>query len=501
MEATAEKIHATNNVTDNLHDNAGATLLQQAIAATRQTAPDETAALLRALTTQAMQGVVCWDKNLPVTITNAIAALDRIISAQLAQVMHCSRLQQLEGSWRGLRHLVWGSETGTMLKIRMLNVGKAEISRDLAKAVEFDQSQLFRRIYEHEFGTAGGEPYGALIGDFEFGNDATDIDMLKNLSHIAAAGFAPFIAAAAPSMFGLQSHTELAAPRDLAKIFDAAEYTRWRGFRETEDARFVTLVLPRVLARLPYGQATQPIEGFRFEEFPLDNLGRNTATDHADYCWMNAAYVMGSVLTRAFAEYGWCTHIRGAENGGRVDGLPLHSFVSEDGDISNKCPTEIGLADRREAELSRLGFLPLCHYKNTDYAVFFGAQTSQKPKKFDTPDASANAAISAQLPYLMATSRIAHYLKVMARDKVGSFLEAQDAENWLNHWIGSYCNSNPGASAETRARFPLAEARVEVREVAGMPGTYNAVAWLRPWLQMEELSASLRLVASIPKSS
>jgi len=481
-------------------EKSASNLLQQAIAATRQTAPDEAAALLRALTQQAMQGVVRWDRNLPVTITNAIAALDRILSAQLAKVMHSPRFQQLEGSWRGLQHLVFDSETGTMLKIRVLNVSKTEISRDLAKAVEFDQSQLFRRIYDQEFGTAGGEPYGALIGDFEFGNDVVDIDTLKNLSHIAAAGFAPFIAAAAPSMFGLQSHTELAAPRDLAKIFDAAEYARWRGFRDSEDARFVTLVLPRVLARMPYGEATLPVEGFRYEEFPLDGQGRNTAADHADYCWMNASYVMGAVLTRAFAEYGWCTHIRGAENGGRVNGLPLHSFVSEDGDISHKCPTEIGLADRREAELSKLGFLPLCHYKNTDYAVFFGAQTVQKPKKFDSPDACANAAISAQLPYLMATSRIAHYLKVMARDKVGSFLEAQDAEDWLNRWIGGYCNSNPGASAETRARFPLAEARIEVREVAGMPGAYNAVAWMRPWLQMEELSASLRLVASIPTS-
>lgn len=478
----------------------GITLLQQAVAATRQTPRDEVEALLRALTQQAMQGTVRWDKNLTVTITQAIAVLDAIISAQLAQVMHHEKFQRLEGSWRGLQHLVFNSETGSQLKIRVLNISKSEINRDLTKAVEFDQSQLFRRIYESEFGSAGGEPYGALVGDFEFSHHPDDIATLTNLSHIAAAGFTPFIAAAGPAMFGFESHTELARPRDLEKIFDAAEYARWRSFRDSDDARFVTLVMPRVLARLPYGSASCAIDAFRYEELPLDRQGRAVAVDHNSYCWMNAAYVMGAVMTRAFAEYGWCTSIRGAEGGGKVAGLPLHSFISEDGDTDHKCPTEIGLADRREAELSKLGFLPLCHYKNTDYAAFFGAQTTQKPKKFDSPDATANAAISTRLPYIMATARIAHYLKVMARDKVGSFMEAGNAEDWLNQWIGNYCNSNPGASAETRARFPLAAARIEVTEVAGAPGSYNAVAWLRPWLQMEELTASLRLVASIPKS-
>ena len=320
------------------------------------------------------------------------------------------------------------------------------------------------------------------------------------MSHIGAAGFCPFIAAAGPGMFGFNSFTELSKPRDLEKIFDSAEYTKWRSFRDSEDARFVTLTMPRVLARLPYGEATKPIEAFNYEEATTDAAGRHVEQGHDDYCWMNAAYSMGTTLTKAFAEYGWCTSIRGAEGGGKVEGLPSHVFVSDDGDTDQKCPTEIGITDRREAELSKLGFLPLCHYKNTDYAVFFGAQTTQKPKKFDSPDATANAEISARLPYIMATSRIAHFLKVMARDKVGSFMEASDAEQWLNEWIAKYVNGSPGASAEMKARFPLAEATVEVKEVPGQPGVYSAVAWMRPWLQMEELTASLRLVASIPKA-
>ena len=301
-------------------------------------------------------------------------------------------------------------------------------------------------------------------------------------------------------MFGFESFTELSKPRDLEKIFDSAEYIKWRSFRDSEDSRFVTLTMPRVLARLPYGQNTKPIDAFNFEEAELDAAGRHKAKGHDEYTWMNAAYAMGTTLTKAFAEYGWCTTIRGAEGGGKIEGLPSHVFVSDDGDTDQKCPTEIGITDRREAELSKLGFLPLCHYKNTDYAVFFGAQTTQKPKKFDDPDATANAAISARLPYIMATSRIAHFLKVMARDKIGSFMEASEAEEWLNRWINNYVNVNADSSAEMKARYPLAEARIEVKEMPGMPGAYSAVAWLRPWLQMEELTASLRMVASIPKA-
>ncbi len=472
----------------------GFSVLEQAIGATKQTERNQAEDLLRVLTEQALNGTVTWDKNLTVTITKAISGIDALISKQLSEIMRHEKIQKLEGSWRGLHHLVFNSETSATLKIKMLNASKSELSKDLAKAAEFDQSQLFKKLYEDEFGTAGGEPYGALIGDYEFSNHPDDIEMLMNVSHIAAAGFSPFIAAAGPDMFGLESYTDLAKPRDLEKIFLGPEYAKWRSFRDSEDSRFVTLVMPRVLARLPYGESTKPVEAFNYEEF----IDRPAGADHDDYCWMNASYVMGSVLTNAFSEYGWCTAIRGAEGGGKVSNLPSYTFVSEDGDVDQKCPTEIGLADRREAELSKLGFLPLCHYKNTDYAVFFGAQTTQKPKKYDDPDATANAAISARLPYIMATSRIAHYLKVMGRDKVGSYLEAQNAELLLNRWISQYCNSSNSSDPDMKARYPLAEAQISVKEVAGAPGSYEAVAYLRPWLQMEELSTSLSLVAKIP---
>lgn len=474
--------------------------LEQAISATKQTSRDETEELLKTLTQEAMAGTVKWDKNLTVTINNAIDAIDKVMSRQLAAIMQNEKFQKLEGSWRGLNHLVMNTETSAGLKLRMLNISKKELGKDLEKAVEFDQSQIFKKIYEAEFGIAGGEPYGAIVGDFEFSGHPDDLDMLTSMSNVAAAGFCPFISAADPKMFGFDSFTELSKPRDLEKIFDSAEYIKWRSFRDSEDSRFVTLTMPRVLARLPYGSATKPVEAFNFEEAAMDSDGRQLESDHEEYCWMNAAYAMGTTLTQSYAEYGWCTSIRGAEGGGKVEGLPSHTFVSDDGDVDSKCPTEIGITDRREAELSKLGFLPLCHYKNTDYAVFFGAQTTQKPKKFDDPAATANAEISARLPYIMATSRIAHFLKVMARDKIGSFMEVSDAENWLNDWISSYVNASPGASAEMKARFPLAEANIEVKEVPGQPGVYSAVAWMRPWLQMEELSASLRMVASIPKA-
>lgn len=475
--------------------------LEQAIGATKQTPRDEAEDLLKALTSEAMKGTVKWDKNLSVTINNAIAAIDRVMSQQLSTIMRHEKFQKLEGSWRGLNYLVMNSETGANLKLRMMSISKKELSRDLERAVEFDQSETFKKIYESEFGIAGGQPYGALIGDYEFSSHPDDINLLTNMSNIAAASFAPFISAADPSMFGFESYTELSKPRDLEKIFDSAEYIKWRSFRESEDSRFVTLTMPRVLARLPYGAETKPIDAFNFEEGNTDTDGRQLSREHDDYCWMNAAYTMGTTMTSAFAQYGWCTTIRGAEGGGKVEGLPSHVFMSDDGDMDQKCPTEIGITDRREAELSKLGFLPLCHYKNTDYAVFFGAQTTQKPYKYDDPDATANAAISARLPYIMATSRIAHYLKVMARDKIGSFMEASDAESTLNAWISNYVNSMPEATAEMKARYPLREAQIIVKEVPGSPGVYHAEAQLRPWLQMEELTTTLKLVAQIKKPS
>ncbi|PZO74674.1 MAG: type VI secretion system contractile sheath large subunit [Mesorhizobium amorphae] len=473
-------------------------LLDQVIAATRQTEPDRAADLLRTLTDEALKGTVVYNRNLTVTLNSAISQIDATISRQLSKIMQSEAFTKLEGSWRGLHHLVQNTETSANLKIRVLNASARDLSRDLSKAVEFDQSRLFKAIYEDEFGTPGGEPMGAIVGDYEFSNSFEDVQLLQGLAAISAAAFAPLISAASPKLFGFEDFRDLARPRDLEKIFDTVEYIKWRSFRDSEDSRFVTLTMPRVLARLPYGPETVRVDEFNFDE-TIDR--ENSQLPHENYTWMNAAYVLGARLTNAFAINGWCTAIRGAENGGKVEDLPMHLFQSDDGDLDVKCPTEVGITDRRDAELGKLGFLPLCHYKNTDYAVFFGAQTANKPKKYDRPEATANAAISARLPYMMATSRFAHYLKVMGRDKIGSFMEAEDTENWLNRWISGYVNAADDAGEEMRAKFPLRAAKVTVEEVAGRPGSYNAVAWLRPWLQMEELTTSLRMVARIPEKN
>lgn len=472
-------------------------LLDQAIAATRQTDPDRATELLQTLTREALSGTVVYSKSLTKTLNEAINKIDNKLSKQLAAIMHHPDFAKLEGTWRGLNYLVMNSETGVGLKIKVINCSKKELHKNLTKASEFDQSGIFKKIYESEFGTPGGEPFGALIGDYEFTNHPDDLELLSQISNVSAAAFAPFISAASPKLFGFDDFTELSKPRDLEKIFDTIEYAKWRSYRESDDSRFVTLTMPRTLARLPYGVATKPIEEFEYEEGNVDN-GISRPMGHDEYCWMNSSYVMGARLTDAFAQHGWCTAIRGAEGGGMVQNLPSHVFTSDDGDLDQQCPTEIGITDRREAELSKLGFLPLCHYKSTDYAVFFGAQTTQKPKKYDRPEATANAAISARLPYIMATARFAHYLKIMARDKIGSFMEPSDCEAWLNRWILNYVNGNTEAGQDMKAKFPLAEAKIEVKEIPGKPGSYNAVAWLRPWLQLEELTTSLRMVARIP---
>ena len=457
--------------------------------------------LVRSLVEEALRGTVQFDKNISRTISNAIAQIDAVMSRQLAEILHHPDYQKLEGSWRGLHHLVMNSETGADLKIRVMNIGKRELFKDLDKAIEFDQSQIFKKIYEAEFGSPGGEPYGALIGDYEFTNHPEDIDLLAKVSQVGAAGFCPFVTASGPELLGMESFTELSKPRDLEKIFLDESYTKWRSFRDSDDSRFVVLTMPRSLSRLPYGKNTKVVEEFDFEEVELDEKGNAKPVPHSHYAWMNTSYVLGSRLTDAYAKFGWCTAIRGAENGGKVEGLPAHVFTADDGDKDLKCPTEIAITDRREAELSKLGFLPLCHYKNTDYAVFFGAQTAQKAKKYDRPEATANASISARLPYIMATSRIAHFLKVIARDKIGSFMERQDCEEWLKRWIANYVSTDPHPSDDVKARYPLAEAEIKVEEIPGAPGSYNAVAWLRPWLQLEELTTSLRMVAKIPAAA
>lgn len=443
---------------------------------------------------QVMSGELTMTKNMDLAINSRIAEIDRLLSSQLNEIMHHEDFQKLEGSWRGIHHLVSNSLTGTQLKIRMMSVNKAELLKDFERALEFDQSSMFKKIYEEEYGTFGGAPYGALIGDFEFGNHPQDMALLEKMSQVAAAAHAPFFSAASAGMFGWDTFSEMTEVRDIAKIFDRTEYMKWRSFRESEDSRYVGLTMPHVLGRQPYGAATKPTETFSFEE---DVDGK----DHKKYLWSNAAYALGVRLTESFSMHGWCVAIRGVEGGGLVDGLPTHTFQTDEGEVAMKCPTEVAITDRREKEFADNGFIPLVHCKGTDYAAFFAVQSANKAKKYDTDAANANARLSTQMQYIMATSRFAHYLKAMVRDKIGSFMSRDEASIFLNRWINNYVLDSDIANSEAKAKRPLREARIDVAEVPGKPGVYRAVAFLRPHFQLDELSVSLRLVAELPKSA
>jgi type VI secretion system protein ImpC len=451
--------------------------------------------IISELVSQVMDGTVVVSDNLAATIDARVAELDAMISSQLSAVMHAPEFQKLESSWTGLQYLVKNSATGTNLKIKMMNATKKELVKDFQSALEFDQSTMFKKVYEEEFGTFGGAPFGALIGDFEITRQPEDMYFIEQMSHVAAAAHAPFISSASPELFGLETYSDLGKPRDLSKVFDTVEYAKWKTFRESEDARYVGLTLPRFLGRMPYHPADgATVEGFNYVE-DVDG------TDHHKYLWCNAAYAFGSKLTAAFEDFGWCAAIRGVEGGGLVEDLPTHTFKTDEGEVALKCPTEIAITDRREKELSDLGFISLVHCKNTDYAAFFGAQSTQKARKYNTDSANANAVLSAQLQYIFAVSRIAHYMKAMMRDKIGSFASASNVEDFLNRWLTQYVLLDDNASQEQKAQFPLREASVQVSEVPGRPGVYRAVSFLRPHFQLDELSVSLRLVAELPQSS
>jgi type VI secretion system protein ImpC len=427
-------------------------------------------------------------------INARIAQIDHLLSIQLNEILHHPQFQKLESTWRGLKYLLDHSSCSSMLKIRVLNTSKKELLRDLQRAPEFDQSALFKKIYEEEYGIFGGEPIAALIGDYEFGRGPEDMELIEKISQVAAAAHAPFLSAASAELLNLDSFANLGAPRDLGKIFDSTEYAKWKSFRQSEDSRYVALTMPHVLMRLPYGKATKPIDGFNYEE-GVDG------TDHSKYLWGNAAYALGARLTSAFADYGWCAAIRGVEGGGLVEGLPAHTFRTDEGDVALKCPTEVAITDRREKELADQGFVPLVHCKGTDYAAFFSVQSCNKPKHYDLEAANANARLSSQLPYLLAVCRFAHYMKSIMRDKIGSFTSRSETERFLNQWIMQYVTEDDRASQATKSQYPLREARIEVTEVAGKPGAYRAVAFLRPHFQLEELTVSLRLVAELPQSA
>ncbi|WP_375320047.1 type VI secretion system contractile sheath large subunit [Aliivibrio logei] len=472
-------------------------ILDRAITATAQTPVDTTKELLSILTSQALDGTVAWDKNLTLTIEKAINAIDTKISDQLSSVMQNSDFQKLEGTWLGLQKLVKNSELGSDLKIKLADYTKDELLVQFEDAPAIDRSRFFNMVYQEEFGTAGGQPYGALIGDYEFGYGDEDVALLRYMGEVASASHAPFIAAASASMFDFTTYSTFSDGKPVAAGFDSPAYVSWNAFRASDDSRYVALTLPKTLARQPYGAQTVPVKSFDFEELKTRNNGQQIIGSDEDFVWSNAAYEFGLLLTRSFTEFGWCTAVRGTESGGKVENLPSFAYYSDAGDLLQKCPTEVNLTDEREKELSELGFLPLVHYKNTNYAVFMGAQTAHKPKGSFDPDAMANAAISARLPYTMASSRIAQCLKVMGRDLIGSNVNPKDVEKDLNAWIHKYVNPN-AIGNESKARHPLVEAKVTVEEQAGRPGSYSAVAYLRPWLQMEELSTSLRMVANIP---
>ena len=447
--------------------------------------------MVKQFISEVLAGSITMARDTEAMLNARIAQIDKLVSMQLDEVLHHPDFQKLEGTWRGLRYLLAQSETGESLKVKVLNVPKKDLLRDLQRAPEFDQSALFKKVYEEEYGVFGGSPFGALLGDYEFDRSGQDIELLEKIAQVASASHAPFLTGTSPDLLNLESFAQIDAPRDMAKIFDSSEFAKWKAFRATEDSRYVALTLPRILLREPFGSETVPVESFQYEE-------EASGTDNGRYLWGNAAWALGARVNQAFAAYGWCACIRGVESGGLVEELPVHNFKTDSGDVAMNGPTEAYITDRREKELADLGFAPLVRQKNAANACFFSVQSAQKAKVYNTDAATANARISAQLPYIFAVSRFAHYLKAMMRDKIGGYMAREEAEKFLNSWIMNYVIANDDAPASMKAQRPLKEARIEVVEVAGKPGAYRAVAFLRPHFQLDELSMSMRLVADLP---
>jgi type VI secretion system protein ImpC len=459
-------------------------------------AKDEVESAVSTLAEYVLKGVATVSDDTIKSIQDIIAEIDRKLTEQVNLILHHGEFQKLESAWRGLHYLVNNTETDENLKIRVMNISKKELAKTLKKfkGISWDQSPLFKKLYEEEFGQFGGEPFGCLVGDYHFDHFPPDVELLSQISQISAASHCPFISGLSPTTLQMESWGELANPRDLTKIFSTPEYASWRSLRESDDARYIGLAMPRFLARLPYGEKTNPIDEFSFEE---DTSG----ADSSKYAWANSAYAMATNINRSFKLYGWCSRIRGIESGGAVENLPVHAFPTDDGGVDMKCPTEIAISDRREAELAKAGFMPLIHKKNSDFAAFIGAQSLHKPAEYEDPDATANANLGARLPYLFATCRFAHYLKCIVRDKIGSFKEKDDMQRWLNNWVMQYVDGNPATSSETtKAMKPLAAAEVRVEEVEGNPGYYRSQFFLRPHYQLEGLTVSLRLVSKLPSA-
>jgi type VI secretion system protein ImpC len=491
---SAKQSSATANNTQVIESSEFSSLLNREFKPKTEQAREAVEQAVQTLARQALESATTISNDAYQTVESIIAELDRKMSEQLNLILHHNELQQLEGAWRGLHYLVNNTEVSEHLKIRVMNISKKDLHRTMRryKGVGWDQSPIFKKVYEEEYGQFGGEPFGALVGDYHFDHSAQDVELLGEMAKVAASAHCPFIAGASPSTLQMESWQELANPRDLTKIFGNSEYAAWRSLRDSDDAKYIGLAMPRFLARLPYGINTNPVDDFNFEE-------ETAGGDHGKYCWANSAYAMAVNINRSFNYYGWCTSIRGVESGGVVENLPAHTFPTDDGGVDMKCPTEIAISDRREAELAKNGFMPLVHRKNSDLAAFIGAQSLHKPGEYSDPDATANANLAARLPYMFACCRFAHYLKCIVRDKIGSFKERSDMERWLNEWILRYVDGDPtNSSQETKARKPLAAAEVVVEEVEDNPGYYTSKFFLRPHYQLEGLTVSLRLVSKLP---
>jgi type VI secretion system protein ImpC len=486
-------------VTTQLHegDSEFAALLNREFKPKSARAREAVEAAVHTLAQQALSNTTLISDDSLRSIEAMIAAIDAKLTEQVNLIIHSEDFLTLEGAWRGLHHLVNNTETDETLKIKVMNISKKEVGRTLKKfrGTAWDQSPLFKRVYDEEYGQFGGEPFGLLVGDYQFDHSPQDVQLLADMAQIAASAHAPFIAAAAPTVMQMDSWEELSNPRDLTKIFQTPEYAAWRSLRESDDARYIGLAMPRFLARLPYGAKTEPVDEFAFEEDVTKQEG-----DGEKFAWCNSAYAMATNITRAFKLYGWCSNIRGVESGGAVEGLPAYTFPDADGGVAMKCPTEIAIPDRREAELAKNGFMPLIFKKNSDFAAFIGAQSLQKPQEYDDPAATANANLAARLPYLFATCRFAHFLKCMVRDKIGSSRTKAQLKEWLESWLMTYVDGSPNTSSdEYKATHPLAEAAVEIEENEENPGYYRAKFFLKPHYQLEGLTVSLRLVSRMPK--
>ena len=494
--AEQKKAETAQATTEVAQENEFASLLNQEFRPKSDRAAEEINSAVQTLAEYALKDTNIITTDAVASIEALIAQIDKKLTEQVNLIIHHPDFQALESSWRGLSYMVNNTETDESLKIKVMNVSKTDLHKTLRKfkGTAWDQSPIFKQMYEEEYGQFGGEPFGAVVGDYYFDHGPQDVETLSEMSKISAAMHAPFISAVSPRTMQFDSWGELSNPRDLTKIFQTPEYAAWKSLRESEDSRYLGLTMPRFLARQPYGAATDPVEDFDFEE---DTDG----ADSSKYAWANSAYAMATNINRSFKMYGWCSRIRGIESGGAVEGLPTHTFPTDDGGIAMKCPTEIAISDRREAELAKNGFMPLIHKKNSDFAAFIGAQSLQQPAEYDDPDATANANLAARLPYLFATCRFAHYLKCIVRDKIGSFKEKDDMQIWLNKWIVQYVDGDPANSSEaTKARKPLAAAEVVVEEDESNPGYYRSRFYLRPHYQLEGLTVSLRLVSKLPSA-